>query len=184
MAVDFEAEANGPVVVSDSELATIAELANTQLELEAGVEAAELALKDAKERLRKVRTELLPAAMASAGVSEFTLADGTKVSVKPDVEASVAEVNKARAYTWLRDNGHGSIIKNEVKLAFGMGEEDRAKALVTYLQEQGLDFDQKQAIHPGTLKAWAKEELAKGTPLADVGFTVFELKVAKVKPAR
>ena len=47
------------------------------------------------------------------------------------------------AYKWLRDNGLADIIKNEVSVQFGKGEDDKAKQLLDLAVTNGYEPQQK-----------------------------------------
>jgi hypothetical protein len=185
--IDFEAEAEAQkaIPVTDADVMTIAGLCQLMLDLEGEVAVAETALATVKERLRKVQEETLPNALKAAGVESFTLTDGSTVEAKADVFASITEANREAAFAWLEAHNAGAIIKEEFKLAFGKGEEDRAKAFMDLLKAGGFeDYDQKRSVHAGTLKAYVKTELEKGVDMPRDVFSIHEKSVAKVKAAK
>jgi hypothetical protein len=161
-------------MITDKELSTVSILATRQLNLEKFVADAELQLAELKEELDHVKSELLPDAMAEAGVESFTLANGYTVSIKNAVFASIPEKFKEQAFSWLRAHNAGSIIKNQFTLQFGKGDDDKADKLKQLLESQGLEAEIKQAVHPMTLKAFIKEQLEQGVefPMDVFGATV------------
>ncbi len=161
-------------MITDKEISQVAELATRQLQLERKVADAEVALEELKEELSHVQSELLPDAMAEAGVESFTLANGYTVSIKSAVFASIPEKFKEQAFTWLRAHNASSLIKNQFTLQFGKGDDDKADKLKQILEAQGLEADVKQAVHPMTLKAYIREQLEQGVefPMDIFGATV------------
>lgn len=151
-------------IPSDEELANISELANRQLYLESLLQRLEKAQELVKEHHVKVSERYLPDALASAGVTAFTLEDGRKVSVKKIYLPSVLEENKESAYEWMVDNGH-DIIKNEVVVSFTKGQSDEATELIQQIREIGYEPNRKETIHWQTFRAWAKEQMELGTEL-------------------
>lgn len=151
------------IIPTNAEVGEIAALAKLQLSLVAQQQELELELKGLSEKLRRVQEIDLPAAMQQAGVSEIKLPDGYKITVKEDVYASIPAENKDGAFEWLREHGFGDLIKNEVAVSFGKGEEDQAASLLRELDANGWrNYQQKTAVHPQTLKALVREQLAKG----------------------
>lgn len=152
------------MIPTNAEISEISALAVRQRALELEVEVLEGHVKQAKEALRQVQEVDLPAAMAQAGVSEIKLPTSEKISIKEDVYASVPKnEHYHEAMDWLRGHGFGDVIKNEVKVSFGKGEEDQAKALITELNANGWrNYTAGETVHSQTLKALIREQLAKG----------------------
>jgi hypothetical protein len=165
---------------ADGRVRSIAELAQEQVDAAAAVDAIEELLKTAKERLRQVREMDLPAAMEAAGTSAFTMTDGSQVTVKEEVYAGISADNKDKAFEWLRATDNDGIIKNDVALSFGKGQDEDASALKKILGEFGYSYETKQYVHPQTLKAFVKTQIEGGLPIPWDTFSVHVQKVAKV----
>lgn len=158
-------------VPSNHELSEISALATLQIQRQITLEKAELAVKEAAEALRQVQEIDLPNAMLQAGVSEIRLPDGQRITLKEDVYASIPKDRMFEAIAWLKENNLADVIKNEIKVNFGKGEEAAAAALVNELNAHGwTNYDNKTTIHPSTLKALIREQLAKG---ANIPLDVF-----------
>lgn len=149
---------------STNEVKEIAALAERQLEQERDVRVAAHHLEIAQIALRRTQEVDLPNAMQQAGVSEIKLPTGEKITIKDDVYASIPKDERGElAYAWLRDNGFGDVIKNEVKVAFGRGEEEQVAALLAECKVNGWNNASLAAtVHSSTLKALIREQLAKG----------------------
>ena len=70
--------------------------------------------------------------------------------------------NRPKAYEWLRDNGYDDIIKNNVSVSFGRGEDDLANAFKAVAEKEGYVPQQDTSIHAGTLKAFVRERIEAG----------------------
>ena len=81
-------------------------------DLEDQVKIDEDLLKDKKSDIEKISGEIIPTLLSEMGLSSLKLADGSAVEVKPYYAASILSKNKEAAYSWLRENGLGDIIKN------------------------------------------------------------------------
>jgi hypothetical protein len=117
--------------------------------------------------------EVIPTMMTEMNISTLKLADGSAVEVKPVYGASIPVAKKEEAYTWLRENGLGDLIKNEITVAFGRNEDNKAMAYATLAQGQGYEPIQKLKVEPMTLKALVRERLESGQEMPSDLFNVF-----------
>jgi len=171
------------VAPTDEQLATVSQLADQQLALERDIEQLEAELRAKKNTYIKVSQVDLPDAMAAINMSSFKLENGASIDIKKGVDASIKIDDKADAYNWLREHGHGAIIKNEFKIPFGAGEDELASEVGEYLSTIHKDFNASISIHAQTLRAWAKAQLEEGNEIPEV-IKVYEYSVAKVIPPR
>ena len=81
--------------------------------------------------------------MQEMNISTLKLADGSSVEVKPVYGASIPKAKQEEAFKWLRDNDLGDLIKNEVTVAFGRNEDDKATQYASLAQGQGYQPVQK-----------------------------------------
>jgi hypothetical protein len=160
---DFEKEFASNLEKADGGvLKTVSELARAIAAKEAQVADLDRQLKDAKKELLKLTDEDLPASMAEMGLASFTLDDGSQIDVKPTYGASILVDNRPKAYEWLRDHGYDDIIKNNVSVSFGRGEDDLANAFKAVAEKEGYLPQQETSIHAGTLKAFVRERIEAG----------------------
>ena len=94
---------------------------------------------------------------------------------------SVPAEKKRDAYAWLRESGFGDLIKNTVAIDFGRGEDDNAEALKEYCQEHGMTYSDKEGVHAQTLKAFIKEQMAKGVDVPLELFGAYPYSKAVIK---
>ena len=138
--------------------------------------------------ITKLETDLIPSLMASAGgIEKFTLADGTAITLKDELFASVSEANRDAAFAWLEGHGHGDVIKDELKFMLGKGLLAAAIAEELIADAEGLGIDtysHKRAVHPATLQALLKEQLAEGVEVPKETFGVFQQRRAIIKLAK
>jgi len=159
--------------VDNNDLKQVAGLARQQLVLEQRVEDLTAELKRAQAELAHISGEALPAALAEHGLTELKMADGSKLTVATVISANISKERAYEAHDWLRSNGHADLIKNTVSVAFGKGDDEKASALITQLDQMGFDADQKEAVHPSTLKAFCKEQIERGTDIPSELFGIF-----------
>ena len=178
----FEEDA-GALTVKDEDLSSVAALAKRAKLLEKEIEEMETVLTERKDQQRKLLEETVPNMLAELGMKEFTMSDGSKITVKPFYSASIKEENRAQAFEWLRDNGFDDIIKNTVSVRFGRNEDGLCDALLSLLRERNYPVDQAQKIEPQTLKAWVREQVERGSAFPSELFGVFIGQKATIKSA-
>ena len=148
----------------DEQLSGIQNIVQKQINLETQVAAQEQVLKELKRELTDIQTQELPQAMDAVGLATVTLNTGEKVDIKPFVSASISKANKEEAYAWLRDHGHGDLIKVITKVDTGRDQKASAKAQKA-LVKAGLAPSTEESVHSGTLKVWVREQVEAGEPI-------------------
>jgi hypothetical protein len=111
--------------------------------------------------------------LTEMGLSYLKLADGSSVEVKTNYSATITQANKEKAFNWLRENGLGDIIKNELTVSFGRNEDNKAAEYAVLAKGQGYQPTQKLKVEPMTLKALVRERIEGGKPLPTEIFNVF-----------
>jgi hypothetical protein len=114
---------------------------------------------------RKLSREVLPSLFSEVGLSELKLADGRKIKVSEYYTATPLKENRAKVYTWLRNNGFGDLVKNQVTCSFGRNEEEKASGLLSHLSEKGYQSTQREWVEPSTLRAFVREQYEVGKEL-------------------
>lgn len=173
-----DAQANAPTT---DELTELAALAQAQLDLEMRIATVEAQVEELKEKLRVVQEQQIPDAMASIGMKKFTLSNGYSITIREDVYASIRKDYLHEAVSWLDQQGLGDIVKDSVDVKFGRGDADKAKRLMDYCIKNGWAASEKLSVHPQTLKAVVKEQLAHGIEFPEEFFSVGPLNKAIIK---
>jgi len=117
--------------------------------------------------------EIIPTMMTEMSLSSIKLADGSAVEVKPVYGASIPVSKREEAFKWLRDNGLGDLIKNEVTVSFGRNEDNKAATYAVLAQGQGYQPVQKLKVEPMTLKALVRERIESGREIPSDLFNVY-----------
>ena len=159
---------------------TLSHLVRTLRNVEQEIKDAEEHLKALKQQKHKLSTEQIPALMDEMGVERLDV-DGVTVSRKLIVHASIPAGRKEEAYVWLRSEGLDDIIKNDVSLSFGRGEDNVAGDLVDRLSAEGFHPQTKTTIHPMTLKAFVKERLENGKDIDLDMFGAYIVNAAEIR---
>jgi len=142
-------------------------------DLEDQLKIDEELLKDKKRDIEKISGEVIPTLLSEMGLSSLKLADGSAVEVKPYYAANISINNREAAYNWLRENGLGDIIKNNVTVSFGRSEDNKAAEYANLAKSQGYQPTQKLKVEPMTLKALVRERIEKGVDMPMDIFNVF-----------
>ena len=175
--INFEEDV---VNIDQESLESVSSLLQEQLKIETEIEIAELELQNKKEKFRKLSEEIIPSKMTELGMTSTTMLDGSKVDVVENIYVSIPkDPDKSRAcYNWLEDNGLGDIIKNQVGMSFGKGENEDAKKDLGFIPEV------KVSVHPSTLKATVRQLVKDGRSVPDNVFNLFigqKTKITKKK---
>lgn len=141
--------------------------------LEDKIVLAENNLKKLQEEADILSGDVIPTMMQEMNISTLKLADGSAVEVKPIYGASISAERKEEAFNWLRTNGLGDLIKNEVTVSFGRNEDNKAIAYANLAAEHGYQPSQKLKVEPMTLKALVRERIEAGKDMPSDLFNVF-----------
>lgn len=170
-----------------SDLKRITQLAEELLKLELAITELEEQTKALKEAHRKIQEGDLPEMMEAAGVETFTLSSGRSVSLSVETYANISKENEETAFSWLRDHGHDALIRRELSVSFGKGEDRKANRLFKYLSARKYLSDNsiigKQSVHPATLRAFVRRCLEAGEEIPQDTFGIFQRTVAKIGSA-
>ena len=151
-------------LLDNVEVSTVAQECVKLKDKEDEIAALEEQLKTKKLEADDISSRVIPELLAEQGLSEIKLADGSKVSVKKEFRCTLPkdEVKREAAYQWLRDNKLEDIIKNNVFVTFGKGEDDKAKQLLNLAAENGYEPQQKSDVAWMTLTALFRERIEAG----------------------
>jgi len=141
--------------------------------LENEIKEDEEVLKNKKKSAAMLSEEIIPTMMTEMSLSSIKLADGSAVEVKPVYGASIPVSKREEAFKWLRDNGLGDLIKNEVTVSFGRNEDNKAATYAILAQGQGYQPVQKLKVEPMTLKALVRERIESGREIPSDLFNVY-----------
>ena len=169
--------------VEVSEVSDVSEACNNYLDCESRILETEKKLKELKEELEQHNNTVVTL-MESRGVQEIKLTNGDAVSYKPFYSASITKANQEAAFKWLRDNGHGDLIKNAVSVNFGKGEDEKAVELIGNLEGQGMYPDQKMKVEPSTLRAFVSSEIEAGRDVPIDTFSIYMGNKVKIRKGK
>ena len=132
-------------------------------------------LKSKKAEAEDISSRVIPELLAEQGLSENKLDDGSYGSVKKEFSATIPKDDGKReqALQWLRDQGLGDIIKNNVSVAFGKGEDDKAEEFLNLAGDNGFNPIQKSDVAWNTLTALYQERVQSGLDMPSECFSLW-----------
>ena len=137
-------------------------------------------LKIKKEKADKISNIAIPEIMQALKLKTMKLADGSAIEVKEVYSATIPLDKKEGAFNWLREHGLGDLIKNEVTVSFGRGEDNKAAEYADLARGQGLEPTQKLKVEPMTLKALFRERSENNEELPSEHFNLFKGNKTKI----
>ena len=170
--IDFEKDQTESITQTN-EVKALSDQVVKLRQMEDQVKEKDTELKKLKKDLDVVSGEVIPTMMTEMNISTLKLADGSAVEVRPIYGASISPNNREAAFNWLRDNGLGDLIKNEVTVSFGRNEDNKAVEYTVLAQGQGYQPIQKLKVEPMTLKALVRERVESGQDMPSDLFNVF-----------
>jgi len=131
-------------------------------------------VKDLKQDEKHFSCVVIPKLMEDMNLSSLKLKDGSELTVKQIYSATLKADKKAEGIHWLRDNGLGDIVKNNITVSFGQGEDNKAVDYASLARSNGYEPIQEEKVHPSTLKVVMKEWKDKGREIPEELFNTFD----------
>ena len=162
-------------LLDNVEVTTIAQECVKLKQKEDEIANLEEQLKSKKAEADDIGSRVIPELLAEQGLSVIKLADGSKVSVKKEFRCTLPkdEDRREQAYKWLRDQGVGDIIKNNVFVTFGKGEDNKAQQLLDLAAENGFEPQQNSDVAWNTLTALYQERIQAGLDMPSDCFSLW-----------
>jgi len=169
-------------LLDNVEVTTIADQCQKLKALEDDIIKAEEEVENLKAKARDISERIIPELLAEQGLSSLKLADGSSVTVKREYRCTLPKDDMRRedAYKWLRENGLGDIIKNNVSVTFGRGEDDKARQLLDLAASKGFNPHQKSDVAWNTLTALFQERVESGLDMPSDVFSTWIKDTTKI----
>ena len=178
--INFEADQQDAMKRTDN-IQSLADQVESLENVNSSIENAEEIVKNLKKKRDHISGEVIPTMMSEMGLAELKLHDGSHLKVSTSYKAHISEANKEMAYNWLRENGLGDIIKNEISVSFGRNEDNKAADYAELAKGQGFQPTQKMKVEPMTLKALVRERIEAGKEMPTEIFGVFSENKTTIK---
>ena len=180
MTIDFERDQQD-AMKRTTNIQSLADQVERLESMQQQLEIQEDAIKEKKKQIQHISGEVIPTMMSEMGLSELKLQDGSHLKVATSYRATISEANKEAAFNWLRNNGLGDIIKNEISVSFGRNEDNKAASYAELAKGQGFQPTQKMKVEPMTLKALVRERIEAGKEMPTEIFGVFSENKTTIK---
>ena len=168
-----ELEKDQQQVIEKADVDTLASYCRELQTYEEEIAELEEQIKKKREKAEKISSEIIPNMLAEQGISSLKLADGSSVDVRKSYNCTIKKDEMESAYNWLRENQLGDIIKNEVSVQFGKGEDNKAEQLLDLAAREGYEPSQRSKVEPMTLKALYRERVEAGLDMPSQFFNIF-----------
>ena len=180
MAIDFEKDQQDAIKKTGN-IQSLADQVERLEGVDSEIEDTESKLKLLKKKKDHISGEVIPTMMSEMGLAELKLHDGSHLKVSTSYKAHISEANKEMAYNWLRENGLGDIIKNEISVSFGRNEDNKAADYAELAKSNGFQPTQKMKVEPMTLKALVRERIEAGKEMPTEIFGIFSENKTTIK---
>ena len=147
----------------DENVEWVGKLVNELKEKNKKISDLEEEVKQLKEAKKQLEEGTIPDAMLEIGVNSLTLMTREVVTVKPFYYARVPK-EPEQFFTWLRANGFGGMIKDEIKV---YPDSDIIEELVNMMKSLGIEHEVNSNVHWKTLESWFKECIEAGAKFDD-----------------
>jgi ABC-type Fe3+-citrate transport system substrate-binding protein len=178
--IDFERDQQDAMKKTEN-IQSLADQVEKLEELQSRLQIQEQVMKDTKKQIEKLSGDIIPTMMSEMGLAELKLQDGSHLKVSTSYRATITEANKESAFNWLRNNGLGDIIKNEISVSFGRNEDNKAAHYAELAKGQGFQPTQKMKVEPMTLKALVRERIEAGLEMPTEIFGIFSENKTTIK---
>ena len=185
--IDIEGDAR--LSVNDNVLGSIAGAVQRYDELEAEKATTEARVEEITSALTAMKMDELPELLKAAGTTSFTDAKtGRVIELELLVSATLPKDPEKRQaiINYVKERGHGDLVKTTITLDFGRDEGDAAAATMKLLQDAGLTPTIEESIHTQTLGAYVRECVTNGVEIdcERAGAYVVSLAVPRLPKAK
>ena len=142
--------------------------------IQANIKSKEDEIKTLKEDEKYYSCLVIPKLMEDMNLKSLKLKDGSELTIKQIYSASMRADKKPEAIQWLRDNGLGDIVKNNITVTFGQGEDNKAVEYAGLARERGYEPTQDEKVHHARLSAVMSDLKSKNFEIPTDLFSSYE----------
>ena len=165
--------ADAPAQVTQTEPEKLSQQIKTLQDIQQEIDNHKAKIKELEEREKHFSQVVIPDMMNAMNLKTMKLKDGSEIEVSNKFFASALAAKRPEAYNWLRENGLGNIVKNEITVRFGRDEDNKAQQYATLAKGQGYDPEQKVSVHAGTLRVALEDLHSRGGKIPSEYFSTF-----------
>jgi len=166
-----------------ADLKDVKRLAARLIKIDDEIEQCENYIARAKKEREDIRVRILPNVMFELGIDSVTI-DNHHCKLEPMVQATLPKEPEARldAVNWLVANGHGGVVKRELKVDLPKGDGYTEFAVKEAVQEAapGLNVSTYYNVHHSTYSALIRQLVREGAPIPTDVLGVFIGQIVRV----
>jgi len=170
-----------PLELNQMKMEELSMLVKLQIGVEETIADYEEELVILNERLRMISEIKIPDIFDELGFDKVKLKSGQTVEIKRGYAATITEENRTAAFDWLKNTNNDGIIKHDVTVKLKKGESEDHKKIVEFIKKEGLSYEDKEHVHPATLKSFVNEQITNGVDFPMDTFKVFPIRKTKIK---
>ena len=171
MTINLRADA--PAQVTQTEPEKLSQQIKTLQDIQQEIDNHKAKIKELEEREKHFSQTVIPDMMLAMNLKTMKLRDGSELEIDNRFFATALAPKRAEAYQWLRENGLGNIVKNEITVRFGKDEDTKATQYATLARGQGYEPEQKVSVHAGTLRVALEDLHTRGGQIPSEYFSTF-----------
>jgi len=171
MTINLRADA--PSQVTQTEPEKLSQQIKTLQDIQQEIDNHKAKIKELEEREKHFSQVVIPDMMLAMDLKTMKLRDGSELEIDNKFFATALAPKRAEAYQWLRENGLGNIVKNEITVRFGKDEDTKATQYATLARGQGYEPEQKVSVHAGTLRVALEDLHTRGGQIPSEYFSTF-----------
>jgi len=172
MTINLRADA--PAQVTQTEPEKLSQQIKTLQDIQQEIENHKAKIKELEEREKHFSQTVIPDMMLAMNLKTMKLRDGSELEIDNRFFATALAPKRAEAYQWLRENGLGNIVKNEITVRFGKDEDNKAMQYATLARGQGYEPEQKVSVNAGTLRVALRDLHERGGQIPSEYFSTFD----------
>jgi len=172
MTINLRADA--PAQVTQTEPEKLSQQIKTLQDIQQEIENHKAKIKELEEREKHFSQTVIPDMMLAMNLKTMKLRDGSELEIDNRFFATALAPKRAEAYQWLRENGLGNIVKNEITVRFGKDEDNKAQQYATLARGQGYEPEQKVSVNAGTLRVALRDLHERGGQIPSEYFSTFD----------
>jgi len=172
MTINLRADAPSQVTQTDPE--KLSEEIKKLQDIQQEIQNFKDRIKDLEDSEKYYSQVIIPDIMNAMNLKTMKLKDGSEIEIDNKFYATALAPKRAEAYQWLRENGLGNIVKNEITVRFGKDEDNKATQYATLARGQGYEPEQKVSVNAGTLRVALRDLHERGGQIPSEYFSTFD----------
>lgn len=164
----IEMMANAVTSPDEADLKSVKRLAARLVQIEDEIIDCEARISALKKEREEVRVKTLPGIMFELGIDSVTI-DNHRCTLEPLVQATLPKdpEQREKAVAWMVDNGHGGIVKREMKVDLPKGDAVTEEIVRDAVRgaAPGIPVATTYNVHHSSYSALIRQLVREGAPI-------------------